>query len=111
MPDIPQPTGLPPVDPRGERRNQSGGDGRSPGAKRVAESYQEVDRVRPIDDSITIIGIPIEQITSSTQAALAGLVAENATLRSHVRRLETRLPATAAPAVLERDDLLARLGE
>src|SRR5205823_558404 len=83
---------------------------RSPPAKRVAESYQEVDRVRPLDDSITIIGIPIGQITSSTQAALAGLVAENATLRAQVRRLETRLPPTAAP-VLERDALLARLGE
>ena len=111
MPDIPQPTGLPAVDPRGERRHQSGGDGRGPAAKRAAESYQEVDRSRPLDDSITIIGIPIAQITSSTQAALAGLVAENATLRSQVRRLETRLPNGAAPAVLERDAFLARLGE
>ena len=58
MPDIPQPTGLPPVDPRGERRGQSGPDGRSPGAKRVAESYQYGDRARPLDDSVTIIGIP-----------------------------------------------------
>ena len=111
MPDIPQPSGLPAVDPRGERRHQSGGDGRSPTAKRAAESYQEVDRSRPLDDSITIIGIPIAQITSSTQAALAGLVAENATLRAQVRRLETRPSNGAAPAVLDREAFLAHLGE
>ncbi len=111
MPDIPQPTGLPGVDTRTDRRRQGGGDGRSPAARRAAETYQEADRARPFDDSVTIIGIPIEQITNSTRAALAGLVAENATLRAQVRRLETRLPAGAAPAMLDREPFLASFTE
>jgi hypothetical protein len=77
----------------------------------VAETYQEVERVVPRDDRITIIGIPISQITSTTRAALAGLVAENATLRAQVRRLELQLASIAAPPVLGRDAFIARLGE
>jgi hypothetical protein len=108
MPDIPQPTGLPAVDTRREGRG-AGGESAGRPAKRVVETYQEADRVRPLDDKITIIGIPIAQITASTQAALAGLVAENATLRAQVRRLETRAPN--APPLLPRDAFVARLGE
>ena len=36
--------------------------------RKVVESYQETERSRPLDDRVTIIGIPIEQITPSTQA-------------------------------------------
>jgi hypothetical protein len=108
MPDIPQPTGLPAVDSRREGRKQ-GTDERGLPQRRAVETYQEVDRVRPPDDRVTIIGIPISQITSSTQAALAGLVAENATLRAQVRRLENR--ATGAPPLLGRDAFIARLNE
>lgn len=109
MPDIPQPSGITVVETRPDGRGQNGGGapGRQP--KRVAETYQEVDRVTPLDDRITILGIPMEQISPSTRAALAGLVAENATLRAQVRRLEARTPASLP--ILERDAFIARLGE
>jgi hypothetical protein len=78
----------------------------------VIETYQETERSRPLDDRITIIGIPIEQITPSTQAALAGLVAENTTLRSQVRRLEGNASILKkSTPVLERDAFIARLHE
>ena len=84
MPDIPQPSGLAIVETRPDGRGNGGGaPSRQP--KRVAETYQETERVTPPDDRITILGIPMEQITTSTRAALAGLVAENATLRSQVQ--------------------------
>ena len=109
MPDIPQPSGLAIVETRPDGRGNGGGaPGRQP--KRVAETYQVTERVSlPDDDRITILGIPMEQITASTRAALAGLVAENATLRSQVRRLEAR--NAAALPILERDAFIARLSE
>src|SRR5262245_27415367 len=88
MPDIPQPLGLSTVQSREDGRGRGGADPGGHAPKKVAETYQETERAKPVDDRITIIGIPIEQITPSTQAALAGLVAENSTLRSQVRRLE-----------------------
>jgi hypothetical protein len=84
----------------------------NPQPRRVAEVYQESERVRPLDDRITIIGIPIEQITPTTQAALAGLVAENATLRAQVRRLERgSIIAKKSGTLLERDGFIAKLQE
>ena len=109
MSDIPQPSGLAIIETRPDGRGQGGSGAFTRQPKRVAESYQEVDRVNPPDDRITILGIPMEQITATTRAALAGLVAENATLRSQVRRLEARNPATLP--ILERDAFIARLGE
>jgi len=90
MPDIAQSSSLPQVQRRLEGRSQGGGNQNpnGPAAKKVAETYQEIDRTRPIDDRITILGIPADQITPPTQAALASLVAENNFLRSAVRRLE-----------------------
>lgn len=110
MPDIPQPSGLTAVQTREDGRGQGGSP--NPAPRKVAETYQETERVRPLDDRVTIIGIPIEQITPTTQAALAGLVAENATLRSQVRRLERGSVITKkAGIVLERDGFIARLHE
>lgn len=76
---------------QGGNRNPNG-----PPAKKVAESYQEGDRTRPVDDRITILGIPADQITPPTHAALASLVAENNFLRSAVRRLERAAQSDAA---------------
>lgn len=59
--------------------------------KRVAATYQEAANAKPLDDRITILGIPVEQITPMTQAALAGLVAEINHLRNVVRRHERAL--------------------
>ena len=104
MPDIPEPGGLTAIQVRDEGQGHTGGGppGRSP--KSVADTYQESERSRPPEDRITIIGIPIEQITPITQAALAGLVAENATLRSQVRRLEgTRKNTKKSTLVVDRD--------
>jgi hypothetical protein len=84
----------------------------NPQPRKVAEVYQESERVRPPDDRITIIGIPIEQITPTTQAALAGLVAENATLRAQVRRLERGSIITRkSGTLLEREGFIAKLQE
>jgi hypothetical protein len=111
MPDITNPATIRTVEPRRDGRSHGGAaDHGGPPPKKVVETYQESDRVRPPDDRITIIGIPIDQITAATQAALAGLVAENATLRAQVRRLEVQAGANLPP-LLERDAFLARLSE
>lgn len=90
MSDISQPASLPMVQRRLEGRSQGGGNPNpnGPPAKKVAETYQQIDRTKPVDDRITILGIPADQITPPTQAALASLVAENNFLRSAVKRLE-----------------------
>ncbi|MBL8631570.1 MAG: hypothetical protein JNM81_18185 [Rhodospirillaceae bacterium] len=73
-----------------DARSQGGGTGRdrSPPPNKVANAYQEIAKNKPFDDRITILGIPAEQITPATQAALASLVAEVNFLRSSVRRFE-----------------------
>ncbi|MBD25820.1 MAG: hypothetical protein CMG46_12605 [Candidatus Marinimicrobia bacterium] len=73
-------------------------DGRSPGddgkgageqlPKKVVETYEESARSLPVDDSITILGIPIERINSAAHAALAALVSENNYLRNALSRYE-----------------------
>lgn len=109
MPDITQPSGLTVVQTREDGRGQGMA---NPPPRRVAEVYQESERGRPPDDRITIIGIPIEQITPTTQAALAGLVAENATLRAQVRRLERGSVITKkSGTLLDRDGFVAKLQE
>ncbi|MBM3514098.1 MAG: hypothetical protein FJX59_10325 [Alphaproteobacteria bacterium] len=100
MPDITQPPSVATVQPRLEGRAQGGGrDSPSPPAKKVVETYKEIDRTKPVDDRITILGIPAEQVTAATHAALASLVAEINFLRSMVNRLErgrnANAPATA----------------
>ncbi len=89
MPDITRPENVTAVQPRLEGKDQGGGrDTRGQPSKKAAASYQEVARSKPLDDRITILGIPVEQITPVTQAALAGLVAEINHLRNVVNRHE-----------------------
>ncbi len=89
MPDIPQPDTVKIVDRRLEGQGQGRG-GLPPRGhpNKAAETYAETARVAPSDDRITILGIPFEQITPATQAALAGLVAEINYLRGLVKRYE-----------------------
>jgi hypothetical protein len=113
MPDIGQPTYVAQVRPddgrpQGQGRNPSG-----PPPKKVAETYGETAKAKPLDDRITILGIPAEQITPATQAALATLVAEVNFLRGSVRRLENaaaRKDPKAAGDVLPFDILVNELG-
>jgi hypothetical protein len=88
MNDISQPVGVGLVKTREDGRGQ--GNARDPGnqARKAAEAYQSTNKNKPVDDRITILGIPAEQITPATQAALASLVAEVNFLRGAVRRLE-----------------------
>ncbi len=84
-------------------------------SKKVAASYQDVVRAKPVDDRITILGIPVEQITPVTQAALAGLAAENNHLRNVVKRHERAFDKRAAgqpaeAAILEPEAFLGTLG-
>lgn len=88
MPDIPQPDTVKTV----ERRLEGQPQGRSAPSReqprKAIESYAETARATRDDDRITILGIPFEQITPATQAALAGLVAEINYLRGLVKRYE-----------------------
>jgi hypothetical protein len=89
MSDIAQPASVPQLQRRLDGRSQGGGRyPDAPPAKKVVETYQEIDRTKPVDDRITILGIPAEQITPATHAALASLVGEINFLRARVRRLE-----------------------
>ena len=90
MPDITQHESIPVVQRRFEGQGQGGGKEAPHGqpSRKVAASYQEVASSKPLDDRITILGIPVEQITPATQAALAGLVAEINHLRNVVKRHE-----------------------
>lgn len=93
MNEIQQPANIALVRPRDEGHGQ--GNGREPSGrppKKVAEAYQENAKAEPVDDRITILGIPAEQITPATQAALASLVNEVNFLRANVRRLEAGSP-------------------
>ena len=117
MPDITQPETLPAVERRLEGRSQGGGKQASEQApKKVTENYEEAARAKPSDDRITILGIPVEQITPATQAALGGLVSEINFLRNSVKRLERvlekRLPgqgATPITPILEPDGFFKAL--
>jgi len=116
MPDITQPDTLPGVQRRLEGQAQGGKDApREQPSKKVAETYQEVARSKPLDDRITILGIPVEQITPVTQAALAGLVAEINHLRNVVIRHERTAKrggaqASNAGTVLEPEAFSRALG-
>jgi len=90
MPDIAREQGAMAVErrPEGHGGGQGGVPARDQPSRKVAATYQEVAKTKPFDDRITILGIPVEQITPVTQAALAGLVAEINHLRNIVKRLE-----------------------
>lgn len=93
MPDITQPETVRDARRRLEGQGQGAGKDAAQGqpSKKVAATYQEAARTKPPDDRITILGIPVEQITPATQAALAGLVAEINHLRNVVKRHERAL--------------------
>jgi len=120
MPDILQQGNVALIQRRPDGHSQGGKDAPQPRAqapRRVAESYQEVANAKPVDDRITILGIPVEQITPVTQAALAGLVAEINHLRNVVRRheraVEKRSPGQPQPSdtqVLEPEAFLRLAG-
>ncbi len=115
MNDISQPTSAALVKPRDEGRSQGNAREDRPPPKKVAEAYGVTNKNKPVDDRITILGIPAEQITPATQAALASLVAEVNFLRSSVRRLEGGIAVAkrdTAPAdgeLLPADIVLAHL--
>lgn len=114
MADIAQSDTARPVERRLDGRSQGGHAG-VPGqpAKKVAASYEEVAKAQPADDRITILGIPVEQITPATQAALGGLVAEINFLRGVVKRQEKsgpRKPDAQTSAILEPDAMMKALG-
>ena len=117
MPDIVQQNPVAVVQRRLEGQGQGGAKDAPRGqpSKKVAASYQDVVRAKSVDDRITILGIPVEQITPVTQAALAGLVAENNHLRNVVKRHERAFDKRAAgqpaeAAILEPEAFLGTLG-
>lgn len=115
MPDITQPETVKVVERRLEGRSQGGGKSAvpEPAAKKAAATYEEVAKTKPADDRITILGIPVEQITPATQAALGGLVAEINYLRGVVKRQERgapRKPDNQNNGILEPDAFLRALG-
>lgn len=118
MPDITQPETVKTVERRLEGRSQGGAPGGKPGgaeqpARKVVANYEEAAKAKPSDDRITILGIPVEQITPATRAALGGLVAEINFLRGVVRRLETpsaRKPDNQGVGVLEPEMFVKALG-
>ncbi len=117
MSDIQTSTPLPLVRTRDDGRSHGGGaghDASGPPPKKVADAYGQTAKAKPLDDRITILGIPAEQITPATQAALASLVAEVNFLRSAVRRLEggsaKRDAAPAEGEILTAENLPIQLG-
>ncbi len=97
MPDITQPEAVRIVERRLEGRSQGGHTGGQSGgpekpAKQVVANYEEAAKAQPSDARITILGIPVDQITPATQAALGGLVAEINFLRGVVYRHEMAGP-------------------
>jgi hypothetical protein len=114
MPDITQPETVRIVERRLDGRSQGGHSGSpEPPSKKVVANYEEAAKSKSADDRITILGIPVDQITPATQAALGGLVAEISFLRGIVRRLEKGAPrkSEAQPgAILEPEGLMKALG-
>ena len=117
MPDIAQPETVRTVERRLDGRSQGGGGGGKPAleqpAKKVAATYEEVAKAKPADDRVTILGIPVEQITPATQAALGGLVAEINFLRGVVKRHERAAPRKGEPQgalVLDPETFVKALG-
>lgn len=106
MPDITQPDTVRTVERRLEGRSQGGSQSAMPdqSPKKLVANYEEAAKAKPADDRITILGIPVEQITPATRAALGGLVAEINFLRGVVRRQEAsggRKPDSQTGGILE----------
>jgi len=115
MPDITQQDPVMSVERRLDGRPQGGGHagGSDQPAKKVTASYEEVAKTQPTDDRITILGIPVEQITPATQAALGGLVAEINYLRGVVKRQDrsgARKSEASTAVIVDPDSLMKALG-
>ncbi len=117
MNDIQQPASVGLIKTRDEGRSQGKARDDGPPPKKVAAAYGVTNKNKPVDDRITILGIPAEQITPATQAALASLVAEVNFMRATVRRLESAnaakrdLTATADGEVIAAEQLIGRLSQ
>ncbi len=117
MPEIKEPESVMLVQGRLEGRGQDAGKGGGEQPpKKVTETYEEAARSQPAEDSITILGIPLEQITAATHAALSGLVAENNYLRNALARHErkksgqTKEPGPEQKGLLEYNAFVSALG-
>jgi len=98
MPDIGQPESVKVVERRLDGQFQGGGRAGEQPAKKVTASYEEAAKAQPADDRITILGIPVEQITPATKAALGSLIAEINHLRGQVKRYEKNIPRKSGTA-------------
>jgi GGDEF domain-containing protein len=87
MSDIHLPTSVVNVQWQEEKPHQDGEPRpRDPAAEKAAESYEESQRT--ITDKITILGIPIDLMTTQVQATIAGLVSEVDHLKTRLNRFE-----------------------
>jgi hypothetical protein len=90
MSEITTPTGISPVHWQEEKPGQDGDQSRREHpASKVAETYEETSR--GISDKITILGIPIDLMTSQVQASIGGLVSEVSYLKTKVKRYEAKM--------------------
>ncbi|NKB43814.1 MAG: diguanylate cyclase [Alphaproteobacteria bacterium] len=90
MSDIPPPSGIIGVQRREERPHQDAEQKQhEPPANKVAEVYEE--SARAIDDKITILGIPVDLMTTQVRATIGGLVSEVEHLKSKVKRYESSI--------------------
>lgn len=114
MPDISQPGSVKVVERRTDGRSQGKPAATGAPPQKIVATYEEVARTKPSDDRITILGIPVEQITPVTQAALGALVGEINYLRNLVKRHERPrkgdLHAGATTEILEPEAFLRALG-
>ena len=87
MSDINLPSGIVNVNWQEEKPAQDGEQRHhEPPAEKVTETYEESSRT--VTDKITILGIPIDLMTTQVQAAIAGLVAEVDHLKARNKRYE-----------------------
>lgn len=100
MSDITSPAGVVGVQWQEEKPASDGEQNkRDVPANKVVETYEET--ARGINDSITILGIPIDLMTTQAQAAIGGLVSEVQFLKSKVRRYEALMAKAGADAPSE----------
>lgn len=101
MSDIPPPSGVIAVQRREDRPHQEGEQKKhEPPANKVAETYEET--ARGINDKITILGIPVDLMTTQVKATIGGLVSEVEHLKAKVKRYESAMAKgdSASPEAL-----------
>lgn len=101
MSDIKPPTNVENVKWQEEKPTQEGGHRAQAPPEKVAETYEEHNR--SVTDKISILGIPIDLMTTQVQSTIAGLVSEVDYLKARVKRYEKQLLRTDAKPV---DDVL-----